>query len=274
MNLRTMLRQAGLTGCRLALACGLTVAALLTGAEPAVAADVNLEFTTPTNPALTTVTVDIGTTKINVPIPPGTSAPQKRNLIRDAINANAVPKFTVEDDGPTGLTIKFLTRGTKVVFSPGATGEEREEIVAGQILTGDIDWGTGFYNSVDANGDPSQFTAGVITDLGEAEVTLTADDLAALDGTTIAAALFAELLLEVAGLGVSLVNLGSTLAFTFDQALTEGGGVIFGTTALSEGLSGSVVVDAPEPASLALAGLGMAAVGLGARRRKAKGLIG
>lgn len=266
MSFQNMLRRAGRMGLRLMLTGGL-MAGLALVAVPAKAADVDLEFTTPTNTDASTVTVDIGARRISVLIPPGTTAPQKRNLIRDAIRANQVPRFTVEDNGPTGLTIKFLTRGTRVVFSPGATGEEKEDIVAGQILTGSIDWGTGQYNPTGASGEPSRFTAGVITDLGEAEVTLTAEDLEALDGATIAAALFDELLPEVAGLGVSLANLGGTLAFAFDRSLTVGGGVIFGTTALSEGLSGSVVVDAPEPASLALMGLGLAAAGLAARGR-------
>lgn len=269
MKLRTMLRRAGRTGLRLMLGSGLLMAGLALAPAPVKAADVDLEFTTPTNDAATTVTVEIGAKKISVLIPPGKTAPEKRNLIRDAIKANAVPKFTVEDNGPTGLTIKFLTRGTKVVFSPGATGEEKEEVVAGQILTGSIGWGSGLYNPQSATGEPSLFKAGVITDLGRAEVSLSALDLAALDGETIAASLFEELLPQVAGLGVSLVNEGGELLFAFNREQTVGGGVIFGTTALSEGLFGSVVVDAPEPASLALVGVGLVAAGLGVRRRRA-----
>lgn len=274
MSFETMLHRAGRTGLRLMLTGGLMAGGLMASLAfaplPVKAADVDLEFTTPTNENASTVTVEIGARRIPVLIPPGTTAPQKRNLIRDAIRASTVPRFTVEDNGPTGLTIKFLTRGTRVVFSPGATGEEKEDVVAGQILTGSIDWGTGQYNPTGAAGDPSRFTAGVITDLGEAEVTLTAEDLEALDGATIAAALFEELLPETAGLGVSLANLGGVLSFSFDRALTEGGGVIFGTTALSEGLSGSVVVDAPEPASLALMGVGLGVAGLAARGRTRK----
>ena len=85
-------------------------------------------------------------------------------------------------------------------------------------------------------GSPSQFTGGIVTDLGELSFTVSADQLHSLDGTTITQALFAELAPLAPSLGASILNEGDELMFTFNPLDTQGGGgVIVGTTALTPG---------------------------------------
>ena len=72
----------------------------------------------------------------------------------------------------------------------------------------------------------------------------------------------------VADYGASLFNGGDYLNFSFDTSLTSrGGGVIFGTTSLSDGAFGSIVVGVPEPASVWLV---MLALGLLLQARRSE----
>ena len=238
---------------------------------PAVslAKDVDLTFTTPTNDVARDVTVKIGATSLTVTIPPGTGAGAKRDLIFDKIDTNAVPNFDVVKKGATGLTIQNLTAGTVVEFVPGKTGEAPDKITAQLPRSGTIDLVSTAYDPLDAFGNPSSFTGGVVTDLGELAITLLATDLAALDGATIAAALFSAMEPQEGLFGFDVVNLGTSLAFGFDPAFTTTiGGVIFGTTALNEGLSGTLLAEVPEPSALGLLAAG--AVLLAAARRRVR----
>jgi hypothetical protein len=231
-------------------------------ASPLLANDVNLTFTTPTNkdqvhPAI--VHVKIGDTDIPVQIPAGTTAPQKRDLIRYAINSNKIPSFIARDNGDTGISIKYLTAGTAVTFTPGDTGESQDKEVADATTDAWFGFGTAEYASTDASGNPSQFTGGIVTDLGELSFTVSADQLHSLDGTTITQALFADLAPLAPSLGASILNEGDELMFTFNPLDTQGGGgVIVGTTALTPGaFEGLVVAPAPEPAYLFILGSGV-----------------
>ena len=234
-----------------------------------LAKDVDLTFTTPTNdPSASTVTVKIGATTLSIQINAGTSAGQKRDLIFDKIDANAVPNFDVVKKGATGLTIQNLTAGTVVQFDPGKTGEAADKITAQLPHSGTIDLVSTTYDPLDVFGNPSAFTGGVVTDAGELAITLLATDLAALDGAAIAAALFGALEPQESLFGFDVVNFGTSLAFSFDPAFTTTiGGVIFGTTALNEGVSGTLLAEVPEPAALPLLAAGAALLAAMRRRR-------
>lgn len=233
------------------------------------AKDVDLNFTTPTNTAAATVKVKIGTTTLEIAIPAGTTAEGKRDLIFAKIDTNTVPNFDVMKRGTTGLTIQNLTAGTVVEFEPGQTAEKADKLTAQLPRSGRIDFTTTVFDPLDAFGAISTFTGGVVTDAGELAITLLATDLAALDGATIVAALFNSLSPQEAVFGFDVVNLGTSLAFGFDPAFTTMiGGVIFGTTALNEGLLGSLLAEVPEPSALGLLAAG--AVLLAVARRRAR----
>lgn len=232
------------------------IAVTLAGNITALAAPVNFVFTTPVNTATSQVSLRIGAKVLQIDIPAGKTASEKRDLIFTEIDNNLVPNYTVEKTGTTGLRISDLSKGTKVTFFPGSTGEASDMIETASASTG----GCGFQNSAfdptDAFGNTSQFTCGLLTDLGILEATVMATNLPALDGASIVQALFQELNPFASNFGAMITNGGDFLTFGFDTNLTVGGGgVIFGTTSMSEGVFGSVTVGGvPEPTTLLLVG--------------------
>lgn len=254
-------------------ASAMVAGALTLGAAPAAAGDVDLSFSTPTNENEEKVTVRIGGTSIEVFIPAGKTAKEKRDLIFDKIAANKVPKFTLAKKGDTGLTIKNLAKNTKVTFFPGRTGEPKDEKIAFIPQSGGFGFDSSVFASTDPTGTPSTFTAGFITDVGEFSVTLSALDLPDLSGETIIDELLEQLLPVASSFGVQLLNLGREVEVVFDPLATDevGGGVIFGTTSPTEGAFGYIVVGIPEPGTVALTSLGLVAAGGMAQRRRRQG---
>lgn len=251
---------------------------------PAVAGDVDLTFTTPTNVNRTAqVAVKIGDTRITTDIPAGTSATKKRDLIFDAIDANKVPKFTVEKKGQTGLTIKYLTAGTKVSFDPDITGEKVDTVVAQSASAGTIAFANSAFSALDGTGNPSVFTAGVISNLGslifEAPACAFFSDPACMsdpnylqgktiDGQEIAKFLADEIMPSADLVGALLEYSGQDfLNISFDSARTDFAGVAFGSTSFeSLGVFGSVsIIPEPNVLALVLVALGSLAV-VGGRR--------
>ncbi len=223
---------------------------------------VTLVLSTPTNKETTTVRVSIGAKFADVLILPITSAEKKVSRIVDEL-VKKYPELKLDltplgQDQFPDLGFKIQVHadvGTFVTFSPGRTGEKKDTL---QVKARNYDaelkaffgFGSGIFESLDAFGDDASFTGGFITDVGELSLSILASSLPSLDGTAITQALFDGLRAFAPAYGAAIFNGGDYLGFSFEPALTTNGwGVTFGTTSLSEGLFGSVFVPAPEPAS-------------------------
>jgi hypothetical protein len=219
----------------------------------------------------------VGFLTVNAPWTGGTSA-DKAAVINTALigavaTAPPVSPFkkvtsTIDPKTPNTLTISGLPNRvgkskTKVTFKPSFSGEgevDPKTKVGKDILftAGDPDGAIGFQNtafaSVDGAGNPSTFTGGILTDSGEFFVTVDADQLANLQGATIVHALFDLLNPSIAGFGAQIVGYSGgddVLNFTFDPAKTQLAGVIFGTTAETDGVFGTIEAgEVSQPTSL------------------------
>lgn len=206
-----------------------------------------LTFSKPTNTSDSNVTVYINPGKdVSVTIPPDTSATEKRNLIKQALE-DAGYDVTTEDAGGNELPgnqlrILFLRNNTEVKFDAGGTGELKDDVVAAAAELGSIGF-SGVFEPFDALGAPAIFTAGIITDLGELTVNVTAEELGFVtDGPIICQALFMRLAPLAPPLGANVLLAGDRLDVYFDPVFASvGGGVSGGTTSLSEGCDVSLI---------------------------------
>lgn len=207
-------------------------------------AEVNkkMAFTKPINEEETTVTVEVEPgPDVPVPIPPRTSAERKRNLIRDAL-IEAGYDVTDNGDGGSELTIRHLTDGTNVKFRPGATGEKADKIVSDAAVAATIEF-NGFFDPIEQEFlQPAVFTAGIVTDVGELRVQVSAEELQfQTDGPMICQALFQRLAPRAPQFGAEVNFAGDRLEVYFDPAYTvTQGGIVFGTDSAGEGCSGAV----------------------------------
>ena len=252
--------------------------------QPALAGDVDLFFSASTNKETTTVTVTVNEgndkRKAQVTILPNSSADDKRDSILARVqrvypNVDVRFLFGVPNEPKYGIQFKELPKGTVVTFEPGKTGEKKDTLTASNSPGASFGFQNTAYASVDAAGNDAVFVGGFVTDVGELWCGLLASSLASLDGNAITEALFENLNPFAPTYGVDIFNGGDYLGFTFDTHLTtRGGGVIFGTTSLSDGTFGSVVVGVPEPASawLVMLGLGLLLVARGHQTKRAQGL--
>jgi hypothetical protein len=225
------------------------VSGLLVGAAGALAnVDVDMGFSRPDNPADTEVVVRFEDANgnrrydpVRVTIPHPCSATQKRNLIRDALIAAA---HDVTDNGATGvqLTIHHLLDGTKVKFDPGTTKEREDKVVSVAAVQGTIEF-RGIFDPFDQPSMPAIFTAGIVTDVGEIQVQVSAQELNfQTDGPIICQALFQRLAPRAPQYGAQVNYAGDRLEVYFDPAYTvTQGGIIFGTSSSSPGCSGGLL---------------------------------
>jgi hypothetical protein len=216
--------------------------------------DTFLRFGPPMNPFPAVVLLNIqiwngegmGWGTIPVPpviIPPGTPASVKRDLIQAALQAVTDPRIgAITPLPPAGLQVHLNTlRPIRVGFFPMGTGENPDYVECKGLDLGVTSY-VGSFNPYDYQGQPAIFTAGIVTDVGELSVQVSAEELNfQTEGPIICQALFQRLAPHAPQYGAQINYAGDRLEVYFDPAYTvQSGGVIFGTTSTGQGASGQV----------------------------------
>jgi hypothetical protein len=186
---------------------------------------------------------------------PGDTASTKIFKIFSSLAPAAIKKFKISEPTPTGNQITFgnvpapagATAG--IVFSAVNTGEANDTFIAKDPPTvAFISW-SGTFDSEDAQGNTSQFTAGVFTDEGADTLTLPETAFPNLSPTTIASTFYSLLEPDASTIGILLSLSGSTLNIAYEpEAVTSMGGISFGTTSdigtITAGINAAII---PEP---------------------------
>jgi hypothetical protein len=199
--------------------------------------------------------------------------PKATAKVNPVMGANNQP-----DPSRAQLVIDGLPKNTSVTFSESIsmasmmahkaakkpiTGERRDSLrTTGKDPIGMIQFSSdAFPSCVVEEGDPpsctpTEFTGGIISDLGELVFTLSATDILDLSGAGVIAALYGKLAPSISSFDVQILNYtpgDDFLTFLFDpnNLLSE---VVFGTSAAGGTVSGSLQAaePIPEPSSLVL----------------------
>ena len=169
------------------------------------------------------------------------------------------------------VIIQGLPANTNVFYDGAESGEDDDDEVTANTEYSSIQFANAKFSPLDSNGNASVFTAGIITDLGTLSYTLPATSFASLDGATIAETFYSDLAPRASEFGASVALAGGTLEFTFDPNDTVTlGGVVFGTTAPTDGVIGGVTTAVPEPSTWLLAAVGFGLAGALSRARRAR----
>ncbi|GEM_PF-3576722 len=181
---------------------------------------------------------------IDVQIPGNSDAERKEELISQQLTQHGVSN--VRDIGGHGVILTSVNKHVRVSFDNGGT-MEHDVVHASQPQMGRIGF-VGFFDPIGGDQLPAVFTAGVVTDLGECSVQVTADELLfQTDGPTICQELLLRLAPQAQQLGAQVVCVGDSLEVFFDPQLTLArGGVAWGTTSPSEGCGGQLLLGFPE----------------------------
>jgi len=176
-------------------------------------------------------------------IPPDTNAQQKRDIILSRLEFNG---FTVRSVGNTGLVLSEIDSKVKVHFSNGGTMES--DVITCQAPTAGGIVFEGVFDPFTPAQQPAIFTAGIVTDLGECSVAVSAAELNfQTDGPIICQALCQRLAPRALELGAQVNYAGDRLEVYFDPAYTATqGGVQWGTDSPSEGCGGTLTIEYPE----------------------------
>jgi len=230
-------------------AAAIGIAAAVGIVAASLAGDAKLGFSAPNNRTTKPVTVEIrypdgSVYPITVNIDPNDNAFDKRRKVANAIENHNRPKWrVVRDPNEPVLTIKDLPRGAVVEFKVNETGEPNDSITVASVFSSSIGF-QGVFDPFDGNHLPAVFTAGIVTDVGVLSAQVSAIELDfQTAGPIICQALFQRLAPQAPLYGAQINYAGDRLEIYFDPAYTaSAGGAIFGTTSLSPGCSGSVII--------------------------------
>ncbi len=181
-----------------------------------------------------------------VPIPAPMSATQARDHVVGWLQSNSpLLAAPVEQDR---ISLRGLPPATHVRLRPIGVGSSFSARTVSTSI-GDMRF-TGHFVPTDPVGQPAIFTGGIITDVGELTVQVSAAELNfQTDGPIICQALFQRLAPRAPQYGVQINYAGDRLEIYFDPAYTiTPGGVTGGTTSQSPGAATSVMLPAaPSP---------------------------
>ncbi len=186
------------------------------------------------------IRVTVGNTSLNVPLPPLASATLKRDLVHGALVAAG---HQVVNAAPGGDSLTILnTAPGRVMVETLNSGERADTIVAPAAPAGLIGFDRVIFEPWDPSAQPAQFTAGIITDVGELTTRVNALELNFMtDGPMICQALFQRLAPRAPHFGAVLNYSGDRLEVYFDPTYTiVQGGVVFGTTSRTPGCRGAL----------------------------------
>lgn len=228
----------------------LAVCALAARTFPALAGDVSITVSPTTNPGPALMTIAVADDVFNMMFASATPSLIKRGMIADQLSDHG---YGVSLFGPgslpfDGLVIHTPPDESTVSINTGGTGSILESITAAGVGNATVSF-TGHLLPFDAIGEPAIFTAGIITDVGQLTVQIPASELMfQTDGPIICQALFQRLAPRAPQYGAQINYAGDRLEIYFDPAYTfSSGGIIFGTTSLSQGCTGGIIVPSNPP---------------------------
>ncbi len=147
----------------------------------------------------------------------------------------------------SGSTVSMLKDERMTVEASCGTTQEAKDILSCAAPGNAVCTFTGQFEPFDISQQPAIFTAGIVTDVGELTVRVSAQELNfQTDGPIICQALFQRLAPRAPDYGAQINYAGDRLEVYFDPAYTvTQGGIIFGTTSPSPGCSGGVELSPP-----------------------------
>jgi hypothetical protein len=197
------------------------------------------------NPTPAVVLIVINGDATYATIPPMAPAHVKKEAIADALRDKGY------DVAPTGASSELVVQGLAepvlMKFYEGRTAEEEDEVYIPSTglprwISGEAIFESPHFAPFDLRGQPAVFTAGIVTDVGELTVRVSAQELSfQTDGPIICQALFQRLAPRAPQYGAQINYAGDRLEVYFDPAYTvTQGGIIFGTSSQSEGVGGAI----------------------------------
>ena len=175
-----------------------------------------------------------------------TTAEQKRDRLCASMSGAGHALAPTGD--PTKCGVNGVAPGTQVRMVDQGTGEKKDQLLVAEPAQGHAAF-PGFFDPFDRAGQPAIFTAGVVTDVGELSVQISSQELNfQTEGPVICQALFQRLAPRAPQYGAQINYAGDRLEVYFDPAYSiTMGGIVFGTTSLSPGAEGMVVIRPPIP---------------------------